>query len=54
MAKDGPIMVRFLAGMEAGGYLWPLFCFFRFWRRTGDTLFVWVAERFVYLLCISF
>ena len=47
-------MVRFLAGMEAGGYLVAALLFLRFWRRTGDTLFVWVAERFVYLLCISF
>lgn len=39
-------MIPFLAGMEAGGYLVATLLFLRFWRRTGDTLFVWFAGAF--------
>ncbi len=33
-------MVDFLSGMSAMGFLFAGLFFFRFWRRTGDALFV--------------
>ena len=45
-------MVDFLSGMSAMGSLVAGLFFFRFWRRTGDTLFVYFGISF-WLLAIT-
>jgi hypothetical protein len=39
-------MTTFLAGMEASGFLVAALLLLRFWRKTGDMLFVWFAGAF--------
>jgi hypothetical protein len=36
----------FLSGMEAAGFIIAALLFFRFWRKSGDALFVWFAGAF--------
>jgi hypothetical protein len=40
-------MLNFFSGMITMGFLVAAVFFFRFWRRTGDTLFVVLAVSFV-------
>jgi len=40
-------MYNFLAGMTAAGFLIAALFFFRFWRRTGDSLFAIFGISFI-------
>jgi hypothetical protein len=45
-------MATFLSGMITAGYVVSALFFFRFWRRTGDSLFATFGASFV-LFAIS-
>jgi hypothetical protein len=42
-------MITFLSGMTTMGYLIASLFFFRFWRRTSDSLFVYFGVAFCLL-----
>jgi Family of unknown function (DUF5985) len=44
-------MLIFLSGMVTAGFLIAAAFFFRFWQRTGDTLFALLGVSFVLFAC---